>query len=140
MVEIVKGLFPYLNNENTDPRKEQLRKMCLQLLAVAAGIVTTFLARSAIPAEFLPASAGIGAVIALGFLASGGSGLWNAVLTYLLEVKNIKERLATVADAKAEIADQVRKATGTDFIQRADALAKLESGSVSIMAGGQQLG
>jgi hypothetical protein len=32
--------------------------------------------------------------IALGLLASGGSGFWNSVLSYILEVKNIRAGIA----------------------------------------------
>jgi hypothetical protein len=33
-------------------------------------------------------------ILALGLMASGGSGFWNAILGYLLQVKNIKKSIA----------------------------------------------
>ena len=95
LVEIVKGAIPPLNRENKDTRKEGWRRAVLQALAVVAGIVTAFLARPAIPAGVLPAEAtGDWPIIALGLLASGGSGFWNSVLGYVGNVKDIKKLTA----------------------------------------------
>jgi hypothetical protein len=128
LVEIVKGIFGWLDKQNADERQERLRKAVLQVLAVAAGIVTTLLARPAIPADLMPESSGVFPLIALGFLASGGSGLWNSVLTYLLKAKDIKEDLAKVADEKAKLAATVaRDVASKDVDPRvgAEAMAKL---------------
>jgi hypothetical protein len=54
---------------------------------VAAGTVTAFLAKPAIP-DFLPDH--FTATLAFGLLASGGSGFWNSILTYVTRVKDIK--------------------------------------------------
>jgi O-antigen/teichoic acid export membrane protein len=92
LVEIVKGIIPPLNKENSDANKEGWRRAALQVLAVAAGIVTAFLARPTIPESMIPANAtGDWPILALGLLASGGSGLWNSVLTYVTKVKDIKK-------------------------------------------------
>lgn len=89
LVEIIKGLIPFLNKENDDAIKEGWRRAALHILAVVAGIVTALLARPIIPADVsTPSDAGI---LALGFLASGGAAFWNSVLTYLLKIKDIKE-------------------------------------------------
>ena len=90
LVEIIKGLIPFLNQENADATKEGWRRAALHILAVAAGIVTALLARSSIP-ENVYAPSNDWSLIALGFLASGGSSLWNSVLTYLLKIKDLKE-------------------------------------------------
>ena len=45
------------------------------------------------------------AVIGLGVLASGGSGLWNSVLTYVAKVKDIKK---AEADLKMSAAVQAK--------------------------------
>ena len=125
LVEIVKGLFKWLDQKSDDERTERLRKATLQSLAVVAGIGTTLLARPAIPEDLLPDSGGLLALLALGFLASGGSGLWNSVLTYVLKVKDIKDDLATVAARKAKIADEIAAAQ-PDAVRRAEAMAKLD--------------
>jgi hypothetical protein len=90
LVEIIKNAIPWLNQKNSDSGKEGWRKALLQALAVAAGILTAFLAGPAVgnivagPWDTVPG------LLALGLLASGGSGLWNSILTYLLKVKDIK--------------------------------------------------
>lgn len=95
LVEIIKGLVPFLNRENLDLTKEGWRRSLLQALAVIAGIVTALLAQPMIPV--IKNAAGeswtnsIGGILTLGLLASGGSGLWNSVLTYVNKVKDIKK-------------------------------------------------
>lgn len=125
-VEIIKGFAPSLNTEESDARKEGYRKAKLQILAVFAGIITTLLARPSIPSELMPS--GPWSFIALGLLASGGSGLWNSVLTYLLEIKNIKENLATVSAEKADMAKRITANVANNSVDRAlaaDSLGKL---------------
>ena len=96
LVEIIKGLCPWLNEQKDGPKEEGRRKAALQALAVAAGILTAFLARPAI-LNVVPGPWQSGevqpyfSILALGLLTSGGSGLWNAVLAYLLKVKDIKK-------------------------------------------------
>ena len=43
LVEIIKGIVPFLNHEQPDEKKECRRKAALQALAVVAGIGTTLL-------------------------------------------------------------------------------------------------
>jgi O-antigen/teichoic acid export membrane protein len=91
-VEIIKGIIPFLNKENSDETKEGLRRAALQVLAVVAGVITAFLARPTIPESIIPAKVtGAWPILALGLLASGGSGFWNSVLTYVTKVKDIKK-------------------------------------------------
>jgi O-antigen/teichoic acid export membrane protein len=105
LVEIVKGLSSFLSKENEDAQRERWRKVILQVLAVAAGILTTVLALPLLPAEIsqkihLDDSSSdnyIRGVVVLGFLTSGGSGLWNSVLGYLKGIKDIKQVQATEA-------------------------------------------
>src|SRR5262245_26514783 len=95
LVEIVKGAIPWLNTEITnDPKKEGWRKMAIQLLAVVAGLATSFLGQDAIASALNKTSLTWGQLTGLGILASGGSSLWNSVLVYLLNVKNLKEAQA----------------------------------------------
>lgn len=91
LVEIVKGIVPWLGLQKDDAIEEGRRNSALQLLAVAAGITTALLARDAI-GPMLPTNWNSGrGLLALGLLASGGSGLWNSVLTYVLKLKDIKK-------------------------------------------------
>ncbi len=91
-VEITKGMIPALGIARENPKQEKLRKAALQLLAVGSGVGVTFLAAPML-AESLPAHWNTTeGMIVIGLLASGGSGFWNAVLSYLLQLKDIKNQ------------------------------------------------
>ena len=87
LVEIIKGLFPVINQENPDPKKEGWRKTFLQFLALAAGIATAWFASPVVPGNLLH---GFSGNLVLGLLASGGSGFWNSILTYANKAKELK--------------------------------------------------
>jgi hypothetical protein len=89
LVEIVKNLTPVLRDEKPTERGEGRRQAALQILAVAAGILTAYLARPVIPDGVFPITDRYTATLALGLLASGGSGFWNSVLTYVLNLKDL---------------------------------------------------
>jgi hypothetical protein len=101
LVEIIKGFVPGLGKASADPAAEGRRCSYLQILAVLSGILTAYLARDFVPDEISKPAGGF-AIIGLGLLASGGSGLWNSVLTYLIQVKEIKK--ADAVTAKKNIA------------------------------------
>ncbi len=100
LVEIVKGFVPYLSKEQpAGSVGECIRRAILQILAVIAGIVTTYLAREHIESlKGLPFDSKT-AIVGLGLLASGGSGFWNAILGYVGKVKDIKKTEAEAAKA-----------------------------------------
>jgi hypothetical protein len=98
LVEIVKGFIPPLTKPLQDPHREAIRCSVLQILAVLSGVVTSYLARDYIPQEVSDVAKGW-SVWGLGLLASGGSGLWNSILTYFLKIKDIKAAEAEVVKA-----------------------------------------
>lgn len=103
LVEIVKGMSQYLNDAKLDPQQERKRQLALHLLSVVAGCIVVFLAQGFVVSA-LPSLSGklLGwQGIGLGILASGGSSLWNTVLTYLLSVKNLKREQALGAKPAA---------------------------------------
>ena len=90
LVEIIKGFIPSLDKEvPNDAKAEARRRSYLQILAVLSGVLTAFLAQDYIPKEIAEATKG-GAILGLGLLASGGSGFWNSILTYVTKLKDIK--------------------------------------------------
>ena len=93
-VEILKNAVPFLNQHNQDAAKEGWRRAALQLMAVLGGIVTALLAWPAIEGVAPASWHSTTGILALGLLASGGSGFWNSVLTYVLNVKDIKAETA----------------------------------------------
>ena len=106
-VEITKQLVPFLNQANPDPVIEGRRKAALQVLAVVAGIITVGVTWATNPTVIPVAFQSTIGVIALGLLASGGSGFWNSISTYFLQLKNLKQvdvdqKTQQVAAIKAE--------------------------------------
>ncbi len=102
LVDIIKGLVPWLNQQRRKPAEEGWRKAALQILAVIAGITTAWLASAAIPR-------GVGipddwtGTLALGLLASGGSGFWNAILSYVTKAKDLKAAEAETRPIEARV-------------------------------------
>ncbi len=93
LVEILKGLWPWLDKAKTDDREEGHRRAALQGLAVLAGVLTSLLAQPVMPDGILPKGGsltGVLTTVGLGLLASGGSGFWNAILSYVGKVKDAK--------------------------------------------------
>lgn len=103
LVEILKGFIPNLDQPNDDPKLEARRRSYLQILAVIGGILTAFLSREMILTEIAFLKTDFG-VLSLGLLASGGSGFWNAILTYVAQAKDLK---------KAEVKKAVGSSTGS---------------------------
>lgn len=99
LVEIVKGFFPWLDKSSSDPKTEGRRRSVLQILAVASGIATAMLAKDYVPPELSSATKDLWGVLGLGLLASGGSGFWNSILTYVARVKDIKNAQADAMKA-----------------------------------------
>lgn len=95
LVEIVKGVVPGLDKEW--PGHESRRRALLQVLAVVAGVVTAKLSAPYLPQTLSEPAAGGLSLVGLGLLASGGSGFWNSVLTYMSGLKNLKKAEATMA-------------------------------------------
>ena len=100
LVEIIKGFIPGLDKQDSDPKAEGRRRSYLQILAVLSGVLTAFLARDYIPPEIAKPTESW-AILGLGLLASGGSGFWNSVLTYVTKAKDLKKVEAVVAAKKA---------------------------------------
>ncbi len=91
LVEIAKGLIPWLDQQNSDPGTESRRRAALQFLAAAAGVTTAFVSGQAFP-DTLHIAPGFLSKVVLGLLASGGSGFWNSILDYVNNAKNLKEQ------------------------------------------------
>jgi len=112
LVEIIKGLVPFLNEQSPDPKAEGRRRAALLLLAIVAGVVTAFVAGQAFPDSVHIPPGPLGK-ITLGLLASGGSGFWNSILTYVNKAK----------DVKGLQADEKRKALAAGLSPGAGAVA-----------------
>ena len=111
LVEIVRNFIPCLNTKYEDAKKEGYRKAALHVLAFCGGIITAFLAKPAVSAVLSDSLNNIWGYLALGLLASGGSGFWNCILSYILEAKNIKAGTADAIEANPAEALQHMKVT-----------------------------
>ena len=101
LVEIAKGFSSFLSTENPDPARERWRKTSLQILAVLAGLATAWLTKDTSAINALIPDTKL-AWVPLGLLASGGSGFWNSIQTYLAKAKELKK--AEVENKKAQTA------------------------------------
>jgi hypothetical protein len=95
LVEIIKGIIniwdSFLEEPNKNKKKERMRRLILQSIAVVAGVATAMLARVAFDTGLPAPMQTYSGTIICGFLASGGSGFWNSILTYILKVKELKD-------------------------------------------------
>jgi len=98
LVEIIKGFIPYLDKKNDDQKKEGKRKAYLHIIAIFAGILTAFLAKKTLGNSVPESWNTTTGILALGLLASGGSGFWNSILDYVNEVKKLKNIDVTKAN------------------------------------------
>jgi hypothetical protein len=110
-----------LDQKKSDEVMEGRRRSVLQLLAVAFSILTAYLASDYIPKDLVKPGAvsETWTIAGLGLLGSGGSGLWNAILTYFGKVKDIKkaeaeEKKSEVEEKKSEVEakKEARSASG----------------------------
>jgi hypothetical protein len=88
------------------PAQEGWRKAALQVLAVIAGITTAWLSSAAIPKSVGIPDDWTG-TLALGLLASGGSGFWNSILTYVTKAKDLKAAEAETSRSKRQRSGRV---------------------------------
>lgn len=103
IVEIIKGFFPFLNQQSTDAAIEGRRKAIIQLLAATSGVGTILLVAPMFPANnFTDNWLG---KIALGLIASGGSGFWNSIQGYVAQAKEVKK--AEVEEVKTRTTEQI---------------------------------
>ncbi|MDF8332603.1 hypothetical protein [Novosphingobium cyanobacteriorum] len=100
LVEVIKGFIPFLRTELSDASAEAKRRASLHVLSILAGVLTAFLTSSAFDDLLAPVGSTPLAIIALGLLASGGSGFWNAILSWVLQAKNLKKE--EVAGVRAQ--------------------------------------
>ena len=112
LVEIVKGFVLKLNKENPDPAQEGRRKAVLQILAVISGLFTAWLTKDIAAIKAITPDTAL-AWIPLGLLASGGSGFWNSIQTYVAKAKDVKKAEAESKKVDAETKKTEPAKTGT---------------------------
>lgn len=119
LVELIKGIIPLLNKTCDTPGWEGARKASIIFLSIAISILTSFLSKTAIQ-NILPSFTSHWHFVALGLLASGGSGLWNGINSYILELKNLREALAQKTNTLNKIDKQILVKLTTNQVKVAD--------------------
>jgi hypothetical protein len=112
LTEILKSFSAYLNHDDSDPVREARRQAAVQGLAVFSGIVVSALSWP-ISVKLLPGGVPghFATVLALGLLASGGSGFWNSILGYVTNLKNLQEASAAIAKNQSGAARPIPQPT-----------------------------
>lgn len=115
LVELFKGMSSALTGPKPGTNAERWRQLKVHWMSLLASFVVVFLTQEYIikaldlPRDTLFKELPLGPFLWVTFaiLASGGSSMWNSILTYLLSLKNLKQQ--QVADTqKADNADLVK--------------------------------
>jgi hypothetical protein len=99
VVEIIKGMVPFLGKQLDPGPAENRRRALLQALAVVCGAVAAYMAQGQIvkidAAKWLVApDLHYAGFLIFGFLTAGGSAFWNHILDIIGALKTQKENTA----------------------------------------------
>jgi hypothetical protein len=96
LVQIIRGIpgLELATENEKDLKAEARRSAKINGLAVLTGLITSAIAHWL---GVLPVAKNWPEVLMYGVLAGAGSGFWNAVLSYLLELKSLNKSLASSA-------------------------------------------
>lgn len=95
LVELIKGFFADLNGQKVDATVERRRQLMIHWLSLVASLVVVLLTKDYITTTLHLNTWGNGETAAFAILASGGSSMWNSILSYLLSLKNLKQQDVT---------------------------------------------
>lgn len=102
LVELIKGMSPELTGQKPDPDVERKRQLKVHWMSLVASLIVVLLTQDYIVAtlklhpldsQYFPL--GYGQIAAFSILSSGGSSMWNSILTYLLSLKSLKQQDVT---------------------------------------------
>ena len=103
-VETIKGIVPYLNQTNPDPKKDETRAVVLRIIAIVCGALAAVGVQSQVTAtvpvlsyeniHFL-------SYLLIGLLTASGSAFWNQVLDTMQAFKTKSAAPATQPAAAA---------------------------------------
>jgi len=111
LVEIVKGVWPWLDQERPSRTSEARRKAVVQVLAVVAGIVVTALTWNLVGAVIAPGKTPVWSVLAVGLLASGGSGFWHTILGLVTSSRDLRRATVREVEGKTEVIGTIPRPT-----------------------------
>lgn len=110
LVELIKGLSSDLTGQKPDPDVERKRQLKVHWISLVASLVVVLLTQNYIvatlkltPTESQYFPLGFGQIAAFSILSSGGSSMWNSILTYLLSLKNLKQQVVTAGEKRGNV-------------------------------------
>jgi hypothetical protein len=95
LVELIKGFSSALTGQKSDAAVERRRQLTIHWLSLAASAVAVFLLQDYIVSTLKLKELGWLQGMAFTILSSGGSSMWNSILTYLLSLKTLKQQAVT---------------------------------------------
>jgi hypothetical protein len=102
LVELFKGMISGLNGARANPDAERMRQLGVHWMSLVASVVVVYLAQDYIISSLKLKSGELplqhlspGLIATFSILTSGGSSMWNSILTYLLSLKNLKQQQVT---------------------------------------------
>lgn len=136
LVEILKGVIPWLNGKHADPVREKIRVVLVHVLTVAVAMLTAALTLPAIRAVITTQSPDVLLVMAFGMLASGGSSFWNSILGWTLELKKIRQSQAEFEVQRARLATRIADAPAAQLMTE----QSLQEAAASMLGAGVTVG
>ena len=92
LVELIKGLSGDLTGKKVDASVERKRQLQIHYLSLLTSAIVVWLAQDYIVATLKLSNWNIAQAATFTILASGGSSMWNSILSYLLSIKNLKQQ------------------------------------------------
>lgn len=104
LVELIKGFSEDLTGKKVEAGVERKRQLQIHGLSLVTSAIAVWLAQDYIVATLKLTNWNLSQATAFTILASGGSSMWNSILSYLLSIKSLKQQ-HLAADQKVGNAD-----------------------------------
>lgn len=121
LVEIIKGILPWLNSERQALKEEGRRISLIRILAVFSGVFTAFLSSDVSPLFIQSLS-----YVVIGLIVSSCSSLWHRILSYAQESTKLKKTESTLAKSSMFDFSQAEEIIKSFEYNRLKSMRKLE--------------
>jgi hypothetical protein len=92
LVELIKGFSEHLTGKKVEAGVERKRQLQIHGLSLLTSAIVVWLSQDYIVATLKLTNWNVPQATAFTILASGGSSMWNSILSYLLSIKNLKQQ------------------------------------------------
>jgi hypothetical protein len=103
LVELIKGASQRLTGKKEDAATERWRQLGIHWISVLASWIVVMLTQEYIVTTLSLKTWGPGEIAAFTILASGGSSMWNSILSYLLTLKGVPSTPGNNANETARV-------------------------------------